>query len=297
MTRIAYVKSGTRPGMYVPRREALVPMEDRGFVFADGVYEVCEFRDGRLVDEDRHIARYEASLASLRIRSPMSRRSLQSVLRETIRRNPVLTGLIYFQVTRGVAPRDHAFPSPDTPTTLIVFVSPIDVGAREDKWTNGVSVTTMRDERWHRRDIKSVSLLPNILAKQRARDAGAYEAWLVDDDGFVTEGASTNAWICTRDGVLVTRSLGPEILPGVSRAIVMGAARETGVQVEERGFTVEEAYNSSEAFLTSSSSMLIPVVAIDAKPVNKGRPGPLSWRLRDAAFTISRLSDRQLPPI
>ena len=295
MSRIAYVRDAGRPGTYTARRTAAISVEDRGFLFADGIYEVCELRGGYLVDETRHLDRYENSLAALRIEPPMPRRSLQLVLREVIRRNRVCDGIVYFQVTRGMARRDHGFPMPAVAPTLTVFVSPVDVAAREARAADGVAVITVADERWRRRDIKSVSLLPNILAKQAAREAQAYEAWLVDARGVVTEGASTNAWIINHDGTLITHPLGPDILPGVTRSVILETAAELEIKIEERPFSVEEAKSAAEAFLSSSSAILLPVIRIDGDAVNSGRPGPLSAQLRAASRANSEVSDMQLP--
>ena len=297
MSRIAFVKDTSTAGAYVPRRDARVSVEDRGFLFADGIYEVCEIRSGGLVDEQRHLDRYQSSLASLQLTPPMPLRSLQLVLRETIRRNMIRDGILYFQVTRGAARRDHAFPAKDVPATLVVFATPINAAARDEKAAAGVTVMTLPDERWARRDIKTVSLLPNVLAKQQAREAGAYEAWLVDKAGMVTEGASTNAWIITRDGTLVTRPLGHDILPGISRSIVLDAARDLQMKVKERPFTVAEAKQASEAFLSSSSAILLPVVGIDGTSIGDGKPGPVTLRLRAFSRGISQISGMHLPSI
>ncbi len=292
MSRIAYVN-----GAYVRRGEAGISIEDRGFLFADGVYEVCELRGGRLVDEERHLDRLDRSMAELRLTPPMPRRALQAVLRETVRRNRIAEGIIYFQVTRGAARRDHGFPPPGTPASLTIFVSPIDVAKRERAVRHGVTVRTAPDERWKRRDIKSVSLLPNVMAKQAAREAGAYEAWMVDSAGYITEGASTNAWIVTHQGVLVTRPLGPDILPGITRQGVLEAGSALQVPVEERPFTVEEARSAAEAFLTSSSAVILPVVAIDGQKVGTGEPGRVTLRIRDAARVNCVISPVHLPSI
>lgn len=295
MSRIAYVRDAGTPGTYTTRHSAAVSVEDRGFLFADGIYEVCELRDGCLVDESRHLDRYEKSLAALRITPPMSRRSLQLVLREVVRRNRVRDGIVYFQITRGAARRDHGFPTPSVAPTLTVFVAPVDVAAREARATQGIAVVTVADERWFRRDIKSVNLLPNVLAKQAAREAGAYEAWLVDADGYVTEGSSTNAWIITPAGTLVTRPLSQDILPGITRSVILETATQLGINVEERKFSVGEALSAAEAFLSSSSAILLPVIRIDENVINKGQPGPVAVRLRAASRANSRISDMQLP--
>jgi D-alanine transaminase len=275
MSRIAYVN-----GRYLPRREASVNIEDRGYQFADGVYEVCEVRGGRLVDERRHMDRLLRSLSELRIRMPLSREALGVILRETIRRNRVTNGIVYLQITRGVARRDHAFPAPGTQPSVVVTATRLDFAKAETMAADGVSVVTVPDNRWERVDIKSVSLLPNVLAKQTAREQGAREAWFVGKDGHVTEGSSSNAWIVTRDGKVVTRQADHSILKGITRTVVIDAIKSQGLQLEERPFTVEEAHEAREAFLTSASQLVFPVVQIDGRPVGNGAPGLLASALR-----------------
>lgn len=275
MSRIAYVN-----GRYLPHRQAAVSIEDRGFQFADGVYEVCEVRGGRLVDERRHMARLDRSLRELRMARPMPASALSIVLRETVRRNRVRDGIVYVQVTRGAAPRDFPFPPEGTPSTIVVTARAQDPSRLERLAAEGIAVVTAPDIRWKRVDIKSVALLPNVLAKQAARDRGAREAWLVDGEGKVTEGGSSNAWIITADGVLITRPLGNDILPGITRSVVMEVLAAAGLRLEERAFTVEEAWAAREAFVTSASQIVMPVVRIDGRPVGSGRPGPISQRLR-----------------
>ncbi len=274
MARITYVN-----GRYLPRAEAGVSVEDRGFQFADGVYEVCEVRGGLLVDERRHMARLARSLKELRIAPPMTPRALAVVMRETVRRNRVRDGIVYVQITRGAARRDFPFPSGARPTVVVAARSN-DVARLAQFASEGVAVVTMPDIRWGRVDIKSVALLPNVLAKQAAREQGAREAWLVDDEGRVTEGASSNAWIVSRDGVLITRALGNDILPGITRSVVIDMVKAQGLRFEERAFTVEEAYTAREAFLTSASQIVLPVTAIDGHPVGNGAPGLIAAALR-----------------
>jgi len=283
LSRIAYVN-----GRYVQHAEAAVHIEDRGYQFADGVYEVCGIRNGKLVDETRHLDRLERSLSELRIPMPVSRRAMQHLLRETVRRNRIRNGIVYLQVTRGVAPRDHAFPKASIPA-LVITAKRADP-SKLAKAETGVAVVTRPDQRWARRDIKSVALLPNILAKQSAREAGAYEALLVDDHGEVTEGSSTNAWIVDKEGRLITRPLGHDILNGVTRQVLVEAARAEGIEVVERPFTVEEAKGASEVFISASSVPVIPVISIDGKPVSGGKPGPLGARLRAAYWRLAELS-------
>ncbi len=275
MSRIAYVN-----GRYLPRNEARVAVEDRGYQFADGVYEVCEVRGGRVVDERRHMARLDRSLGELRIARPMSPAALAIVLRETIRRNRVRDGIVYVQVTRGVARRDFAFPADHTRPSLVVTARSNDLEHLEQTAVEGIAVVTVPDIRWKRVDIKSVALLPNVLAKQTAREQGAREAWLVDGEGRITEGASSNAWIVSRDGKLITHPLGHDILAGITRSVVIDVIKAQGLAFEERCFTVEEAYAAREAFVTSASQIVLPVVSIDGRPVGNGGPGLIATALR-----------------
>jgi D-alanine transaminase len=275
MSRIAYVN-----GRYLPPSGAKVAIEDRGYQFADGVYEVCEVREGHLIDERRHMARLDRSLGELRIARPMSPAALGIVLRETIRRNRVRDGIVYVQVTRGVARRDFPFPSADTRPSLVVTARSNDLERLEQIATEGISVITVPDLRWRRVDIKSVALLPNVLAKQSAREQGAREAWLVDGQGRITEGASSNAWIVSRDGKLITHPLGQDILPGITRSVVIDVIKAQGLPFEERSFTVEEAQAAREAFITSASQIVLPVVSINGRPVGNGAPGLISAALR-----------------
>ena len=275
MSRIAYVN-----GRYLPRREAAVNIEDRGYQFADGVYEVCEVRGGRLVDERRHMARLTRSLSELRIRLPMPLNALSIVLRETVRRNRVTDGIVYLQVTRGVARRDHPFPPATTEPSIVVTATRLDFAKAEAMAAEGVSVITVPENRWERVDIKSISLLPNVLAKQAAREQGAREAWFVDRQGLVTEGSSSNAWIVTAGGKVVTRPADHSILKGITRTVVLDVIRAQGYEFEERAFTAEEAYAAKEAFVTSASQLVMPVVRIDGRPVGNGSPGLLATALR-----------------
>lgn len=274
MSRLAYVN-----GRFLPQGEAGVSVEDRGFQFADAVYEVWAVFDGRLADSEGHFARLERSLGELSIPQPMSRAALVQVLRETARRNRVRDGIVYLQVSRGAARRDHAFPAGLRPTVVATARS-IDYAAEQARAAAGVKVITMPDNRWGRCDIKTVGLLPNALAKQAAREAGAYEAWLVDGAGRVTEGASTNAWIVDAQGRLRTRDTGANILRGVTRSGVAALAERLQIPVIEEPFTVDEAQGASEAFVTAASAFVLPVVAIDGKPVGSGKPGPVAQRLR-----------------
>jgi D-alanine transaminase len=275
VSRIAYVN-----GRYLPHRAAQVHVEDRGYQFADGVYEVCEVRGGRLVDERRHMDRLERSLTELRISMPMARSALSHVFRETVARNRVRDGIMYLQVTRGVARRDHAFPAPGTPPSIVVTAKNHDLDKLEQGASDGIAVVSVPENRWPRVDIKSVSLLPNVLAKQTAREQGAKEAWFVDGEGYVTEGSSSNAWIVTRDGAVVTRPAEFGILRGITRTVVLEVLADHGLTLEERPFTMEEAYAAREAFVTSATQFVTPVVRIDGKPVGNGAPGLIASALR-----------------
>lgn len=275
MSRIAYVN-----GRYVPHRHASVHVEDRGYQFADGVYEVCEVWNGHLVDERRHLDRLDRSLHELSIPAPMSRAALGTVLREVVRRNGVTDGLVYLQVTRGVARRDHAFPPPGTPPAVVVTARRSDRRAQEALAAKGVAVITVPENRWPRVDIKSLSLLPNVLAKQAAKQAGAREAWFVDADGFVTEGASTNAWIVTADRTIVTRPAESGILRGITRTVLLQITDALGYRLEERAFNVAEAASATEAFITAATTVVMPVVTLDGRPVGTGKPGPVASALR-----------------
>ena len=283
MPRLAYVN-----GRYTPLADAKVHVEDRGFQFADGVYEYWSVLGGRLADAAGHLDRLDRSLSELRIRPPMSRAALVRVLHETARRNRVTEGSIYLQITRGAARRDHPFPSPSVRPSVIVIARPADFVAIDAKAENGVGVLTQPDIRWGRCDIKTVGLLPNILAKQAAREAGAVEAWLVDKDGFVTEGSSTNAWIVDAAGRLRTRDIGANILRGVTRHALIELAGELQMTVMEAPFTVEEAKTAKEAFFTAASAFITPVTAIDGSVIGDGRPGPISTRLRSLYLERAR---------
>lgn len=275
MSRVAYVN-----GTYRPLGEATVHVEDRGFQFADGVYEVWSVFDGRLADFDGHMTRLHRSLSELRIPIPMTREALGRVLQETVRRNRVREGLVYIQVTRGTARRDHPFPPEGTPPSVVVTARSLPLAKGNAAAEKGVAVITQPDIRWGRCDIKTVSLLPNVLAKQAAKERGAAEAWMVDEMGLVTEGSSTNAWIVDEDGKLRTRDTQSNILQGITRAAVMRMAADEGLEVEERAFSVDEAKRAREAFYTSASGFVMPAVSIDGTRIGDGKPGPVATRLR-----------------
>jgi D-alanine transaminase len=277
MSRIAYVN-----GRYLPFRDAKVHVEDRGYQFADGVYEVCEVRGGRLIDERRHIERLKHSLGELRIRLPMSTKALGVVLREVVARNRLRYGLVYLQIGRGVARRDHAFPLPEVAPSVVVTARPLDMARNEALAATGIAVISVPDNRWGRVDIKTVGLLPNVLARQAAIDQGARDAWFVDNSGAVTEASSANAWIVTQDGALVTRHADHAILRGITRTVVLDAIKAEALHLEERAFTLQEARAAREAFITSATQIVLPVVRIDGHAVGDGKPGPVATALRGA---------------
>lgn len=275
MPRYAYVN-----GRYVPHDQAAVHVEDRGFQFADGVYEVITVQNGRLVDEEGHVRRLDRSLSELEMARPMSSRAMALVMRRLVRQNGVRDGIVYLQVTRGVAPRDFKYPKGIQPT-LVMTTRHMNLDPRE-RIEQGVPVVTIPDIRWKRRDIKSVALLPQAMGKQKAAEAGAFEAWQVDDDGNVTEGCSSNAWIVTNDGTLVTRHANNNILNGITRQSLLRLADEAGIPFEERPFSVAEAQQAREAFISSATTYVTPVTSIDGQPVGDGKPGPLGRKLRHA---------------
>ena len=284
MSRIAFVN-----GRYVPHRDARVHVEDRGYQFADAVYEVCEVRAGHLVDARRHLDRLDRSMGELRMVGLMSRPALLAVLKEVVHRNGVRDGLVYIQVSRGVARRDHVFPAPGTPLGVVVTARRADLAAQDRTAAAGVRVICVPENRWPRVDIKTVGLLPNVLAKQQAKERGAREAWFVDADGLVTEGASTNAWIVTADGHIRTRPAEEGILKGITRTVVLEVARDLGLSLDERPFSPAEAYAAREAFITAATTLVMPVIAIDDHVIGDGRPGPVALALRQRFHAFAEL--------
>lgn len=282
MSRVIYVN-----GRYQPYHSAAVHVEDRGFQFADGVYEVIEVLAGKLVDAPRHLDRLERSLGELSMPAPASRGALIVIIAETLKRNRVTDGIVYIQVTRGAGPRDFAFPPAGTPPTLVVIARRQSQSKIAATAQTGIRVITRPDNRWGRCDIKTVMLLPASLAKEKAKESGAKEAWLVDGEGKVTEGASSNAWIVTGDGRLVTRPASHDILRGVTRTTLIDLLQREGLTLEERAFTIAEAKAAREAFITSATSIVTPVVSIDGQPVGNGAPGILSLRLRAAFHEVA----------
>jgi D-alanine transaminase len=277
MARVAYVNGSWRD----QRSAAVVNIEDRGYQFGDGVYEVVHLYRGRFVDEERHLARLDRSLRAIGLPDPMPRPALLQVMRELVRRNRVAEGLVYMQVTRGVSRRDHAFPAVAVPPALVMTVKRIPPFPRDvEAWA--ASAITWPDQRWARCDIKSLNLLPNVLARQAAREAGAIEAILYEEGtGIVTEGAATSFWIVDEHGALRTRRLGPAILPGCTRDALIAELAEAGIGHEEGEFTLEEMRRAREAFLTSATSFVKPITRIDGRPVGEGRVGPVTRRLFD----------------
>ncbi|MEQ3626025.1 MAG: D-amino-acid transaminase [Celeribacter sp.] len=281
MTRTVYVN-----GDYVPETEAKVSVFDRGFLFADGVYEVTSVLDGKLIDFDGHAKRLERSLGELEIGVPLTREALLEIHRELVARNEITDGLIYLQVTRGAADRDFAYPAADTPQTVVLFTQSKPGLADNPAARTGIKVISIDDIRWGRRDIKTVQLLYPSMGKMAAKAAGADDAWMVED-GVVTEGTSNNAYI-VKNGKIITRNLGTEILHGITRAAVLRFAREAQMEVEERAFTIQEAQEADEAFITSASSFVTPVVEIDGAAVGTGTPGHVAARLREIYLDESR---------
>jgi D-alanine transaminase len=273
MSRYAYVN-----GTYLPHRQAAVHVEDRGYQFADGVYEVIYLHRGRLIDRDLHLDRLDRSLRELRISAPIGRAALLAVVNELVCRNRLRDGLVYLQVTRGVARREHIFPAAGTRPSLVITTRRVPAfPAAPDGWT--ASAITLPDERWARCDIKTVGLLANVIARQAARERGATEAILFDRDGLVTEGAATTVWIVDQEGGLHTRPLGNAILPGCTRAALIGELAAAGIAFEERACSVQELKSAREVFLTSATSFVKPVLSIDGQAVGDGGVGPVTRRL------------------
>ncbi|MBI1214633.1 MAG: D-amino-acid transaminase [Alphaproteobacteria bacterium] len=282
MPRIAYVN-----GRYVPHAQASVHVEDRGFQFADSIYEVIALMNGRLADEEGHLDRLERSLSELRIALPMPRKSIRIVMRELVRRNRLKNGSIYMQVTRGQAQRDFKFPKGISPSfVMIVYNATYDTEARKKAVKK---VVTVPDLRWKRRDIKSTALLPQVLAKQAAADKGAYEAWMIDDDGYISEGSSSNAWIVDGKGNLVTRpTANNRILKGVTRNALQALCKREKIKIIERAFTAKEAYKAKEAFTSSATALIAPVGEIDGHKIGNGKCGKITAKLFDLYMDYAR---------
>ena len=285
MSRIAYVN-----GRYLQKSQSFVAIEDRGYQFADGIYEVMEVHGGDLVDEELHLERLRRSLGEVAIAAPLSEPALRLVLRETVARNRVRDGMVYLQVTRGVASRDHVFPDPAVRPSLVVTAKSVDPEKAASKAAAGIKVITTPDIRWKRPDIKSISLLPNVLAKQAARVRGAGEAWLIGEDGFVREGSSSNAWIIDAERRVITHPVDQAILKGVTRTTLVSLIASLGLTLKERAFSLEEAYAAREAFITGATTLVMPVIAIDDRPIGDGRPGPITRDLRRRFHAAARRS-------
>ncbi len=281
MARQAYVN-----GRFVRHTDATVHIEDRGYQFADGVYEVVTVLGGRFIDEPGHLARLKHSLGELRIAMPVTDAVLRLLMRELVRRNGIRDGYLYLQITRGVAPRDFKFPK--SSKSALVMTTRKQRFSPELPGDQGIKVATVPDIRWARRDIKSIGLLAQVLAKQAATEAGAFEAWMVDPEGFVTEGASSNAWILTKDGVLVTRQADHSVLHGITGNSIEQLAGELGVKIERRPFTLAEAREAREAFISSATTFCLAVTEIDGCPVANGHPGELTRTLRQSYFDYGR---------
>lgn len=279
MSRIVYVN-----GAYLPEEQASISVFDRGFIFGDGVYEVSAVLDGRLIDVEAHLARLERSCGEIGLALPWSREALIDIHRELIARNDLREGGVYLQVTRGAADRDFAFPANASPT-LVMFTQARNM-ANAPAAKTGIKVVSTPDLRWSRRDIKSVNLLAPVLAKQAAAEAGAQEAWMVED-GVVTEGASSTAWIVSSHS-LISRPLSQKVLPGITRAAVLAFVAESGFAFDQRAFTLAEALAADEAFITSATSFVMPVVSIDGQIIGAGSPGPVATRLREIYLDFAR---------
>lgn len=281
MSRLAYVN-----GAFVPLDEARISVLDRGFIFADGVYEVTAVLDGGLVDNEAHLTRLQRSLAEIGLTSPVAMEELTRLELELVRRNGVTEGGVYLQITRGAADREFAFPKSDVAPSLVLLTQARPLVDSPDAKT-GIAVKSVTDIRWKRRDIKSVALLAQVMAKQEAVAAGCGEAWMVED-GHVTEGASSSAFIITRDGAIIARPMSNEILPGVTRKSVLALTAEHDLTVEDRRFTLAEAFEAEEAFNCSASGFVMPVVQIDGRLIGDGAPGPLTRRLRELYIAHAR---------
>jgi D-alanine transaminase len=291
LARVAYVN-----GRYLPHAQAAVHIEDRAYQFADGVYEVCEVRSGRLIDEGRHLERLERSLREIGMTMPLSPVALGAILRELALRNRIVEGLVYLQIGRGVAQRDHAFPATSVRPSLVVTARTLLAEPRRRRMKEGIAVITVPDDRWARVDVKTVGLLPNVLAKQKAREAGAWEAWFVDKAGRITEGTSSNAWIVTDSGTVVTRNADRAILRGTARGVVLDLAGANRIALEERPFSFDEARHAREAFITSATTAVTPVVKIDGTLVGDGRPGKVTRQLQEAFYRFAEVAPLRSTP-
>lgn len=288
MSRVAWVN-----GCFRPRSQATVSVDDRSILFADSVYEVCEVRGRALVDLEAHLDRLERSLRELEMAAPVGRRALTLLMFETLRRNLVRDGMVYVQISRGAAPRDFLYPAPPVKPTLIITARRINRAAAEARAVQGMAVITLPDLRWGRVDIKSTGLLANVMAKEAARAAGAREVWFIDGNGDVTEAGSSNAWIITHAGVMVTRPVDGSILAGVTRGSVLRLAQSMGLAVEQRPFTRAEALNAKEAFVTAATTLVAPVVSIDGQCIGDGIPGEQTLALRQRFHSVTEFTHQR----
>ena len=282
MARVAYVN-----GSYVPLSSKSIDIEDRGYQFADGIYEVIKAIDGKPRDLERHLARLQRSLKEIRLPMPISNAALRLVIAQLLKRNRLRRAIVYIQVSRGTAPRSHTFPKNCRPNLVMtVRNAPFPT---DDEWFDGVSIISLPDERWSRCDIKSISLLPNVLSKQLANEAGSREAWLLDQNGFVTEGCSSNAYIVDSDGKLITHPKNQEILGGITRSVLLELAEKHGLVLEKRPFSIEEARRAREAFITSTTSLVLPVTSVDDKVIGNGHPGTITRELQNIYMTFEQI--------
>jgi D-alanine transaminase len=273
MPRVCYVN-----GQYVPYHDAVISVEDRGFLFGDAVYEVIGCIHGHLADETGHLDRLERSLSEIKMEMPVERETLRFLMRELLRRNRQKNAALYLEISRGAAKRDFKFPTPETPPTMVMISYDFDFDGNAAV-KNGVKVKTVPDIRWKRRDIKTVLLLPQSMSKQQAIDEGFDDVWMVDEEGFVTEGSASNAWIVTKDKKLVTRAVTTDILRGITRTAIEKLCKEMNLAVEERSFTPEEVYEATEAFTTSATALITPVIEIDGHKIGDGRRGDICHNL------------------
>ncbi len=284
MSRIAFVN-----GEYLPFEKSKVHIEDRGYQFADGVYEVFAVMNGMLVDYDAHLSRLIRSLSEINIKIPLSKRSLFIHISNIIKQNYVSNGLVYLQITRGVASRDFKFPK-NIKSSLVIIAKNISMNIYEDTFKKGITVSTTNDIRWKRVDIKSLNLLPPVLAKQAASELGSQESWMIDQDGFITEGSSSNAWIYI-DNLLITRPSTNSILSGITRGTLIRGLKKRKIKYKEKKFNLNDIKGASEAFITSATQHVMPVIKIDKIKIGKGIPGPKASEFKSAYMESLKLTE------
>lgn len=286
MSRIAFVN-----GEFVPHGQAYVHVEDRGYQFADGVYEVCEIKAGQIIDLAGHMTRLQYSLSELQIAMPMAVAALIVKMKQTVKRNYVKDGMIYLQVTRGVSPRNHAFPPSNVKSAIVLTAKSVSPMSKINHYKNGVSVISVPENRWARPDIKTIGLLPNCMAKQEAKEQGAFEAWFVDDDGLVVEGSSSNAWIINQDNEIITKSADGSILKGITRAAILQQIEDQNLTIIERPFSLREAILAKEAFISSATTIVMPVVKIDNHLVAGGKVGAMAKKMFESFYLYAEKTD------